>query len=77
MTFEIPDWVTFPEDDWGQITTEEAGLDPEEFEAFLSGLEIRGASHGGEGPRRQQIRRGDSTWWLPDPCLGRSALNDR
>ncbi len=48
ITFEIPDWVTFPEDDWVQITTEEAGLDAEEFEAFLAGLEIRGASYGGE-----------------------------
>ncbi len=29
MTVELPDWVTFPEDDWVEITIEEAGLDPE------------------------------------------------
>jgi len=38
MTSEFPDWVTFPEDDWVQITPEEAGLDPEKFEAFIAGL---------------------------------------
>ena len=48
MISELPDWVTFPEDDWGEITTEEAGLDPEKFEAFMAGLQIKGASFGGE-----------------------------
>ena len=37
MTIELPDWVTFPEDDWVQITAEEAGLDPEKFGAFIGG----------------------------------------
>ena len=48
MTSELPDWVTFPEDDWVQITPKEAGLDPKGFEAFLAGLQIQGASFGGE-----------------------------
>ena len=48
MTIELPDWVTFPEDDWVQITVEEAGLDPEKFGAFIAGIECKGASFGGE-----------------------------
>ena len=42
MTIELPDWVTFPEDDWVEITAAEAGLDPKKFEAFIGG-------HGGQG----------------------------
>ena len=48
MTFELPDWVAFPEDDWVQISPSEAGLDSEKFEAFITGLEIKGAFYGGE-----------------------------
>jgi len=48
MTFELPAWVTFPEDDWVQITSEEAGLDPDKFEAFITSLKVKGASFGGE-----------------------------
>ena len=47
-TTEIPDWVTFPEGDWTQITPEEAGLDREKFDAFLSTIDARGADFGGE-----------------------------
>ena len=28
---EVPDWVTFPEGDWIQISPEEAGLDAEKL----------------------------------------------
>ena len=48
MTIELPDWVTFPEDDWVEITAEEAGLDPEKFGAFIGDMEVKGASFGGE-----------------------------
>lgn len=48
MTFQLPDWVTFPEDDWIQITPEEAGLDPGKFDAFIESLQVNGASFGGE-----------------------------
>ena len=48
MECEIPEWVTYPEDDWIAITPAEAGLDEEKFDRFLSGLDIRGASFGGE-----------------------------
>ena len=44
---EIPDWVTFPEDEWVQITPEEAGLDPRKFSDFLGGLNLRGMNYGG------------------------------
>ena len=47
-TTEIPDWVTFPEDDWITITPEEAGLDREKFQRFLSNMDVRGAAFGGE-----------------------------
>ncbi len=47
-TAKIPDWVTFPGDDWTEITPEEAGLDPERFESFLAGLDVEGADFGGE-----------------------------
>ena len=44
----IPDWVTFPEDDWVQITPQEAGLDPRGFNEFLAGLDVQGNDFGGE-----------------------------
>ncbi len=44
---EIPDWVTFPEDDWEQITPEEAGLDPGKFDNFVNSLDLRGMNYGG------------------------------
>ena len=44
----LPDWVTFPDDDWVSITPAEAGLDPDRFDAFIAGLDIRGAEFGGE-----------------------------
>ncbi len=47
-TPDIPDWVTFPEDEWIQLTPEEAGLDRERFDAFLSTIDARGADFGGE-----------------------------
>ena len=48
MGREIPEWVTYPQDDWIAITPAEAGLDDGKFDRFLSGLDIRGASFGGE-----------------------------
>ena len=48
MTMDLPDWVTFPEDDWVRITPAEAGLDPQRFDAFIGGLDIRGGDFGGE-----------------------------
>ena len=44
----LPKWVSYPKDDWIQITPAEAGLDPSRFAAFLAGLDVRGASFGGE-----------------------------
>lgn len=45
---KIPDWVTYPEDDWATISPEDAGLDVAAFGRFLAGLDVRGASFGGE-----------------------------
>ncbi|MBM3933138.1 MAG: serine hydrolase [SAR202 cluster bacterium] len=47
-TSTLPSWVTWPGDDWQQITPEEAGLDPARFKAFLDGLDVRPGSFGGE-----------------------------
>ena len=47
-TIEVPDWVTYPEDDWETITHEQAGIDPERLRRFLSGIDARGAAIGGE-----------------------------
>ena len=33
MNITVPNWVTYPDDDWEEITPEEAGLDPNGFEA--------------------------------------------
>jgi CubicO group peptidase (beta-lactamase class C family) len=44
----LPSWVSYPKDDWVQITPEQAGLDPIRFAAFLADLDVRGASFGGE-----------------------------
>ena len=48
LTVEVPDWVTYPDEDWREITPEEAGLDPEKFAAWLAGLDVKGASFLGE-----------------------------
>lgn len=40
--------MTYPQDDWIEITPAEAGLDVEKFDRFLAGLNIKGASFGGE-----------------------------
>ena len=45
---EIPDWVTYPGDDWQPISPEHAGLDPLRFQAFLAKLQPAGAGFGGE-----------------------------
>ena len=48
MALEIPDWVTYPDEEWTRMTPAEAGLDAQKFEAFLAGLNIRGGEFGGE-----------------------------
>ena len=48
MTAEVPGWVTWPDDDWVELTPVEAGLDPRKFAEFLSQHDVRGASFGGE-----------------------------
>ena len=45
---DIPEWVTYPGEDWIEITPAEARLEVEAFDRFLSGLDIKGASFGGE-----------------------------
>ena len=44
----IPDWVTYPDDDWVAITPAEAGLDVVKFDRFLASLDVKGAAFGGE-----------------------------
>jgi CubicO group peptidase (beta-lactamase class C family) len=47
-TVDVPDWVTYPDADWIEITPEEAGLDPVRFGNWLASLDVRGARFGGE-----------------------------
>ena len=48
MANDIPDWVTYPEDDWVSITPVQAGLDPDGYRLFVDGLDPAGADFGGE-----------------------------
>ena len=45
---DIPQWVTYPEDDWVEIGPTDAGLDPEAYRDFIGGLDVRGGDFGGE-----------------------------
>ena len=45
----IPEWVTYPEDDWKSITPQEAGLDPDGWKRFLDTCDARGASQDDSG----------------------------
>ena len=70
---EIPDWVTYPEDEWIRIEPEEAGLNAAKFGEFIAGLDVRGASFGGEEHSRNQhgavLTRGGyliQSWGDPD-----------
>lgn len=48
MAIQVPNWVTYPGDDWASITPEQAGLDVDAFDRFVTGLDPRGADFGGE-----------------------------
>ena len=48
MNITVPNWVTYPDEDWESITPEEAGLDPNGLEKWVAGLHVRGATFGGE-----------------------------
>ena len=48
MSTTVPNWVTYPDEDWESITPEEAGLDPNGLEKWVAGLHVRGAIFGGE-----------------------------
>ena len=42
-TRHIPAWVTYPEEDWAQITPREAGLDTVNWQRFLAERPIAGS----------------------------------
>ena len=44
----LPDWITFPQEDWSTITLQEAGIDPLGFDRWVKTLDIKGAAFGGE-----------------------------
>ena len=48
MEDQLPEWVTFPGQDWTTITPSEAGLNLERWERFLAESYIRGAAWEGE-----------------------------
>ena len=45
---QIPDWITYPEEEWASISPEDAGLDAGKFQSFLDSLNPRGAAFAGE-----------------------------
>ncbi len=44
----IPDWVTYPREEWQQIPPTEAGLDTDRFDRLISDATIEGAEWEGE-----------------------------
>ena len=44
----IPEWVTYPEDEWIKITPAEAGLDVKKWERYLEDADIKGSAFYGE-----------------------------
>ena len=44
----VPEWVTYPGQEWVEITPEEAGLDVDVWRRLLADLDVRGASWEGE-----------------------------
>ena len=54
LTVNIPSWVTYPEEDWIEITPDEAGLDSAKFSEFSGNLNVRGGMFGGEDHTERQ-----------------------
>ena len=52
---EIPDWVTFPEEDWETINIMEAGIEPDGFNDWINTLNVNGANFGGEDHSAKQF----------------------
>ena len=48
MNASLPNWVTYPETEWIQISPEDAGLDADRFARFLDQHPVTGAAFGGE-----------------------------
>ena len=46
--FKLPDWVSYPKEEWTAISPEQAGIDVREWEAFLAESSVRGADQAGE-----------------------------
>ena len=47
-TETVPDWVTYPDGEWVEITPEEAGLDVPAWCGLLAERDVRGASWEGD-----------------------------
>lgn len=45
---DIPDWVTYPGQQWRQVSPSEAGLDAERFDCLVSEARVKGAAWEGE-----------------------------
>jgi len=45
---KIPEWVTFPEEDWESQNLIEAGIDTNGFNSWISKFDVKGADFGGE-----------------------------
>jgi hypothetical protein len=72
-THRVPAWVTYPGEDWVQVTPREAGLDTELWQRFLAEHPVTGAQWEGEvhgaGEWGAVLTRGGClvhTWSNPD-----------
>lgn len=45
---KIPDWVTFPDEDWDLKNLDKLGINPSIFNTWISTLNVKGANFGGE-----------------------------
>jgi len=48
MTLRIPDWVIYPGESWESIAPDDAGIDADKWQKFLSDSDVRGANWEGE-----------------------------
>ena len=67
MTLRIPDWVTYPGESWESIAPDDAGIDTDKWQKFLSDSDVRGAHWEGE-------RHSDANDWGAVLAIGGRVL---
>jgi CubicO group peptidase (beta-lactamase class C family) len=82
-TNHLPDWLTFPGEQWDPITPRQAGLHPEAFAAAVAAVKVQAGGWGGTTPGPQEYGAaltrggylvqtwGDPTFKTPSASLGK------